>query len=132
MAIASEMAAARFPGEHPSIEWLNYGAWESPRRLARRDIVRAFINGDALRVTATDLDGKVLWQKIAGPFASEHGLLPGRRIFLLMYNRRQELYVVGTAISSEYMYLTPPGSIVVDPAGYGAFWVKRMASKSVP
>jgi outer membrane protein assembly factor BamB len=33
----------------------------------------AFINHVGLHVTATDLDGKVLWQKEAGPFQSEHG-----------------------------------------------------------
>lgn len=32
-----------------------------------------FINHDALHVTATDLDGKILWQTRAGPFQSLHG-----------------------------------------------------------
>lgn len=32
-----------------------------------------FVIDDALHVTATDLDGKVVWQKRAGPFTSEHG-----------------------------------------------------------
>jgi outer membrane protein assembly factor BamB len=33
----------------------------------------AFVNHDALHVTATELHGKVLWQKDAGAFQSEHG-----------------------------------------------------------
>src|SRR5262245_22242211 len=33
----------------------------------------AFVSGGALHVTATDLAGKVLWQKEAGSFSSEHG-----------------------------------------------------------
>ncbi len=45
MAVAGEMAAARFPGAQPAVEWLDYGAWDSARRLARRDVVRAFVNG---------------------------------------------------------------------------------------
>lgn len=32
-----------------------------------------FINSDALWVTATDLEGDIIWQKQAGPFKSEHG-----------------------------------------------------------
>jgi outer membrane protein assembly factor BamB len=36
-------------------------------------VYTAFINGDALWVTAFDLAGKQLWQKSAGPFESEHG-----------------------------------------------------------
>ncbi len=32
-----------------------------------------FVIDDALRVTATDLDGKIVWQKSAGAFESEHG-----------------------------------------------------------
>ena len=36
----------------------------------------AFINGDAVWVTAYDLEGKQVWQKEVGPFTSEHGYGP--------------------------------------------------------
>ncbi len=36
-------------------------------------VYSAFIHSDALHVTATNLDGKILWQSNAGPFRSEHG-----------------------------------------------------------
>lgn len=36
-------------------------------------VYSVFINHDALHVTATDLDGKILWQKEVGKFQSEHG-----------------------------------------------------------
>ena len=32
-----------------------------------------FINADGLHVTATNLAGKIVWQKEAGAFKSEHG-----------------------------------------------------------
>ena len=36
-------------------------------------VVVAFINGDALYVTATDLKGNIVWQREAGPFKAVHG-----------------------------------------------------------
>ncbi len=43
-------------------------------------------------------------------FARKHGLHPGDRIHLLLNNRRQALQIVGTAISSEFVYLLGPGA----------------------
>jgi outer membrane protein assembly factor BamB len=37
-------------------------------------VYSAFVNSDALHVTATDLDGKIVWQEKAGPYESQHGL----------------------------------------------------------
>src|SRR5262245_37182 len=36
-------------------------------------VFSVFVNSGALHVTATDLDGKIVWQKIAGPYESQHG-----------------------------------------------------------
>ena len=36
-------------------------------------VYSVFLNSDAVHVTATDLDGKKVWQREAGPFKSEHG-----------------------------------------------------------
>jgi outer membrane protein assembly factor BamB len=36
-------------------------------------VYSVFLNHDALHVTATDLDGKILWQTKAGAFKSQHG-----------------------------------------------------------
>ena len=41
----------------------------------------AFVNGDAVWVTAYDLDGEQLWQEQAGPFESEHGYGPSPLIY---------------------------------------------------
>ncbi len=43
------------------------------------------------------------------------GLHPGQWIHLLVNNRREELFIVGTAISSEFVYLVGPGSLTPDP-----------------
>jgi hypothetical protein len=50
----------------------NSHASATPACDARR-VFAAFINSDALHVTATDLEGNIVWQTSAGPFRSEHG-----------------------------------------------------------
>jgi putative ABC transport system permease protein len=64
-------------------------------------------------------------------FARRHGIRPGQTIHLLLNNRRQELHVVGTAISSEFVYLVSPGSIAPDPEHFGVFYIKRSFAEEV-
>ncbi len=64
-------------------------------------------------------------------FAQEHGLHPGDVIHLLLNNRRQELHIIGTAISSEFVYLVSPGSLVPDPEHFGIFYLKRSYMEEV-
>jgi putative ABC transport system permease protein len=64
-------------------------------------------------------------------FALKHGIHPGQTIHLIMNNRRQELFVVGSAISSEYVYLVGPGSLSPDPEHFGVFYLKRSFAEDV-
>jgi len=64
-------------------------------------------------------------------FAEEHGIYPGQTIHLILNNRRQELFVVGTAMSVEFVYLLGPGSLVPDPAHFGVFYIKRSLAEEV-
>jgi len=64
-------------------------------------------------------------------FARTHGIKPGHTIHLLLNNRRQELHVVGTAISSEFVYMVSPGSIAPDPEHFGVFYIKRSYAEEV-
>ncbi|MFZ5832457.1 MAG: ABC transporter permease [Planctomycetota bacterium] len=64
-------------------------------------------------------------------FAQHHRLQPGQWIHLLMNNRRQELFIVGTAISSEFTYLVGPGAITPDPEHFGVFYLKRSFAEEV-
>jgi outer membrane protein assembly factor BamB len=38
-----------------------------------RHVYSAFVHARAVHVTATDLDGKIVWQREAGPYESQHG-----------------------------------------------------------
>ncbi len=64
-------------------------------------------------------------------FARRHALFPGQTIHLILNNRRQELMIVGTAISSEFVYTVAPGSIAPDPEHFGIFYVKRTFAEEV-
>ena len=64
-------------------------------------------------------------------FARAHDIYPGQWIHLLLNNRRQELFVVGTAISSEFTYLLGPGALVPDPRNFGVFYIKRRFAEEV-
>lgn len=64
-------------------------------------------------------------------FARRHRLRPGQWIHLILNNRRQELFVVGTAISSEFVYLVGPGAIAPDPEHFGVFYLKESFAEEV-
>ena len=64
-------------------------------------------------------------------FAGRHGIRPGDSIHLILNNRRQELHVVGTAMSCEFVYLVSPGSIAPDPEHFGVFYLKRTFAEDV-
>jgi len=64
-------------------------------------------------------------------FATAHKIRVGDRIHLLLNNRRQELHVVGTAISCEFVYLLSPGAIIPDPKRFGVFYVKHRFAEDV-
>jgi putative ABC transport system permease protein len=64
-------------------------------------------------------------------FARKHNLHPGQWIHLILNNRREELFIVGTAISSEFVYLVSPGSLTPDPERFGVFYVKRTYAEEV-
>jgi putative ABC transport system permease protein len=64
-------------------------------------------------------------------FARHHGVSPGQYVHLILNNRRQELFVVGTAISSEFVYMLGPGAILPDPEHFGVFYLKRRFAEDI-
>ena len=64
-------------------------------------------------------------------FAAHHRIEPGDFVHLLLNNRRQELFVVGTAISSEYAFLQGPGSLIPDPKRFGVFYIPQRYAEDV-
>jgi len=62
---------------------------------------------------------------ISEKFAEARDIDPGDMLHLIMDGQRKQVYVVGTAISPEFIYCAPPGSIVSQPKNYGVFFMKR-------
>lgn len=58
-------------------------------------------------------------------FAMARGLNPGDTIHAIINDRRQELLIVGTAVSSEYAFPLAPGSMIPDKAGFAIMYVRR-------
>ncbi len=62
---------------------------------------------------------------VSEQFAAARKLQPGDYIHLTMNGRREKMFVVGTAISAEHVYIAPPGSLFSAPGDYGIFYIKR-------
>ena len=66
--------------------------------------------------------------KLAGEaFAKAHGLGPGDTIAAVINGRRQELEIVGLALSPEYVYQIRPGELLPDDKRFGVLWMERRA-----
>lgn len=64
-------------------------------------------------------------------FAQAHQLSPGDTVRVTLNNRQQELLIIGTAISSEFVYLIEPGGLVPDAARYGVFYISESFAEDV-
>jgi putative ABC transport system permease protein len=58
-------------------------------------------------------------------FAESHRLVPGDRVMANINGRRQELEIVGLALSPEYIIQIQPGSLLPDHRRFGIFWMEE-------
>lgn len=58
-------------------------------------------------------------------FAVRHNLHPGMWIHVILNNRRQPLFIVGTAKSAEFAYVVGPGGLIPDPERFGVLYLKH-------
>lgn len=62
---------------------------------------------------------------ISDAFAQAHAFLPGDTIDATIYGARERLFIVGIALSPEYVFEIPLGSITPDNRRYGVFWMNE-------
>ncbi len=76
------------------------------------------------RLLAPGADDEVI---ISNAFADKNDLGPGDSIKAVLNGRRQQLRIVGTALSPEFVYALSPGTIVPDDRRFGILWMNRDA-----
>jgi putative ABC transport system permease protein len=64
---------------------------------------------------------------VSDGFAAAHRLQPGDRIRAILNGRRQEMRIVGIALSPEFIYQIREGDILPDDQRFGIFWMRRRA-----
>ena len=60
-------------------------------------------------------------------FASAHGFTPGSGFSAILNGRKQQLTVVGIALSPEFIYVIGPGDIMPDNSRFGVIWMSESA-----
>ncbi|NCD33598.1 MAG: FtsX-like permease family protein [Spartobacteria bacterium] len=99
--------------------------------LSLPDIPKPVINNVVMRSGSyftPDQQNQVI---VSEKFAKARNLTPGDRVRVLMDGQMKTLVVVGTAISSEFIYLSQPGSMMDNPGDYGVLFVKRSFAENV-
>ena len=89
------------------------------------DIESDIINNIMVRAGSYFTAGRSNEVIVSEKFAQARKIQPGDFIHLTMNGRREKMFVVGTAISSEHVYIAPPGSLMATPGDYGIFYIKR-------
>ena len=62
---------------------------------------------------------------VSEAFAEAHRFEPGAEIAAIINGRRQELTIVGVALSPEHIYMIAPGGVFPDFFRYGVLWMNR-------
>ncbi len=62
---------------------------------------------------------------VSEPFANAHRFKPGDRLDVIMGGRKDQLHIVGIAMSPEFIYAVQPGLILTDNRRFGVLWMPR-------
>ncbi|OGV19196.1 MAG: hypothetical protein A2X47_01920 [Lentisphaerae bacterium GWF2_38_69] len=103
----------------------------SGRVISLPSVPTPVINNIILKRGSYFSDSKLEEVIVSEKFSQKRNILPGTYINLIMDGIQKKLYVVGTAISSEYMFYTPPGRMAPDDDNYGVFWIKKEFADNV-
>jgi len=62
---------------------------------------------------------------LSEPFAEAHGLTLGDQISIIMNDNKRRFYIVGIALSPEFIYSIGPGALMPDDKRFGIMWMGR-------
>jgi len=91
------------------------------------DIINDIVIKSGTYFTNDDEDEVIISEK----FSEARGIYPGDYINIIMNGIEKKLFVTGTAISSEYLFMTPPGGMAPDPMNFGVFWIKETFAEDI-
>ena len=74
--------------------------------------------------------GHALEVLVGESFASSHGFNPGDQVQAILNGRLRTLYIVGIALSPEYVLQIKPGQLLPDTKRFGVFWVPATAMEA--
>src|SRR5262245_39852628 len=80
-----------------------------------------------MRLGRTPEPGKADEVVVNESFARAHGFTPGSRFSAILNGRRQELVIVGIALSPEFIYTVGPGDLMPDDRRFGVIWMAEKA-----
>ena len=138
--LAEIAALADMPGIHQITPRIQFAATVDLEQVAKPinslvlslpDTRRSVINDIVLKEGDYFTDRRENEVIVNAAFARHNNIYPGSWIHLLLNNRRQELFVIGTASSSEFTYLVGPGAVVPDPSSFGVFYLKQSFAEDV-
>ncbi|HYM01294.1 MAG TPA: FtsX-like permease family protein [Stellaceae bacterium] len=92
-----------------------------PERGAPR-LDRLYLRGG--RMPEPDSPVEVL---VSEGFAKANQLRPGSTLEAILNGKRQQLRIVGVALSPEYVYANPVGDPIPDDKRFGVFWISHKA-----
>ena len=64
------------------------------------------------------------------PFAEAHGFKPGDRLDVIMAGIKEQLHIVGIAMTPEFIYAVQPGMLLTDNRRFGVLWMPRTQLES--
>ena len=99
----------------------------SGRLASIPDQGRASVNALRLRSGRLPTPGRSDEVVVNEGFAEAHELVLGTEIGAVIDGKHQQLLVVGTGLSPEFIYVLGPGSIFPDDLLYGILWMRRAA-----
>lgn len=97
------------------------------RLLSLPDRGEPVLNGLHLKIGRWPELERVNEVLISDGFAAAHRLQPGDRVGAILNGRRQDLQIVGVALSPEFIYQIREGDILPDDRRFGIFWMRRRA-----
>lgn len=79
------------------------------------------------RLPVADRPNELLVSKT---FAAAHHLEPGEWLWAVINGKRQQLEIVGIALTPEYLIQIQPGSLLPDDKRFGVFWMSHRQMKA--